>query len=141
MARLVSDESSKIIDNLIVLGKDVCAISAVDVEFEDAKSDTFQTDTAISGHSGDIRERELRPWTSEEPVDVITMDLNSRAGKNWDQFAVNEKLFGVTTDYQEEIYTTKLDKSDPNFKKREAEAERLAREIERVRRFRLSGTS
>ena len=49
----------------------------------------------------------------------------------WDQFAVNEKQFGLTTDYDENIYTTKIDKSHPNHKQRVADAEKKAREIER----------
>ncbi|KAJ1964870.1 poly(A)-binding protein binding protein [Dispira parvispora] len=47
----------------------------------------------------------------------------------WDQFAANERLFGLKTNFNEEIYTTKLDRSHPNYKKQEAEAERIAKEI------------
>ena len=54
-------------------------------------------------------------------------------GTGWDQFATNERLFGVTTDYDETLYTTKLDTNDPEFRRKEKEASRLAREIERVR--------
>lgn len=53
--------------------------------------------------------------------------------EKWDQFAVNEKKFGVSTDFNEDMYTTVLDKSDPNFIKKEKEAQRIAKEIERVR--------
>ncbi len=55
--------------------------------------------------------------------------------KNWDQFAVNEKLFGVKTDFNEDLYTTKLDKNSEEYKRREKEAARLAREIEKARRI------
>src|ERR1700750_3294651 len=51
-------------------------------------------------------------------------------GKAWDQFEVNERLYGVTTNYDESFYTTTIDKSHPQYKEREAEALRLAREIE-----------
>ncbi|KAJ3260317.1 hypothetical protein HK103_000952 [Boothiomyces macroporosus] len=56
-----------------------------------------------------------------------------RSGRSepWDQFAVNEQKFGVSTDFNEDIYTTVLDKSGHDFKKREAEAARIAREIEK----------
>ena len=47
----------------------------------------------------------------------------------WDQFETNSRLFGATTDYKEELYTTKLDKGGSNFKQREKEATRLANEI------------
>ena len=49
----------------------------------------------------------------------------------WDQFAANERLFGLRTDYDENIYTTTIDKSHPQYKERMAAAERKAREIER----------
>lgn len=54
---------------------------------------------------------------------------DNKAGGKWDQFATNARLFGTTTSYQEEIYTTKLDKGGSDFKAKEREAERLAREI------------
>ncbi|RKP12164.1 hypothetical protein BJ684DRAFT_17321 [Piptocephalis cylindrospora] len=50
-------------------------------------------------------------------------------GEPWDQFAANESLFGVRTDYTEEAYTTPLDRSAPGYAAREKEAERIAREI------------
>lgn len=56
-------------------------------------------------------------------------------GAGWDQFAVNEKLFGVTTSYDENIYTTTIDKSHPEYSKRYAEADKKAREIERSTAF------
>ena len=47
----------------------------------------------------------------------------------WDQFETNARLFGTTTSYQEEIYTTKLNRGVADYKKREKEAEKLASEI------------
>jgi PAB1-binding protein PBP1 len=36
---------------------------------------------------------------------------DSRGGKpQWDQFAVNEKKYGVASTYKEEYYTTRLDR-------------------------------
>lgn len=52
----------------------------------------------------------------------------------WDQFETNERLFGAKTDYDEELYTTKLDRSTTNYKRREREAERMAQEIMSVSR-------
>jgi len=49
----------------------------------------------------------------------------------WDQFAVNERLFGIKTNYDESFYTTTIDKSHPQYRERMAAAERKAREIER----------
>ncbi|KAI8873942.1 hypothetical protein GQ42DRAFT_152350 [Ramicandelaber brevisporus] len=57
-------------------------------------------------------------------------DIRRRGGNtSWDQFEENRRRFGVTSDYNEELYTTKLDRTQPGFEKREREAERLAREI------------
>ncbi len=50
----------------------------------------------------------------------------------WDQFAENERRFGVTTDYDENMYTTKIDKSHPKYIERMAHAEKMARAIERT---------
>lgn len=55
------------------------------------------------------------------------------AGGKWDQFETNSRLFGTQTSYQEELYTTKLNKSGADFKAREKEAEKLAAEIMGVR--------
>ena len=48
----------------------------------------------------------------------------------WDQFAANETMYGVRTTYDESFYTTAIDRSDPQYKQRETEAARIAREIE-----------
>lgn len=98
-------------------------------------SNAWKTDTDISG-KGQVRERVLQAW--QPPADdegfSIEDELSSQrpasSGKKWDQFAVNEKLFGVKSEWDEDVYTHKLDTSRPDFAKRQAEAERLAREIE-----------
>lgn len=57
------------------------------------------------------------------------MTLGS-TGQGWDQFEANERLYGVKTGFDESQYTTTIDKSHPDYKRREAKATRLAREIE-----------
>lgn len=52
--------------------------------------------------------------------------------KPWDQFEANKKLFGLKSDYDEEIYTTKLDRNKPDYKEREKAAIKIANEILRV---------
>lgn len=47
----------------------------------------------------------------------------------WDQFKANQELFNVNATFDENLYTTQLDKSQMDGR-RIAEAERLAREIE-----------
>lgn len=49
--------------------------------------------------------------------------------RGWDQFEANAALFGVKSTFNEELYTTKLDRG-PQMRELEKEALRLAREIE-----------
>ncbi|KJZ71131.1 hypothetical protein HIM_09485 [Hirsutella minnesotensis 3608] len=91
----------------------------------------FRTDAAIS-NSRFGSERTLQPWV---PDSADGMDGGLEASSNsgpWDQFAENERLFGLKTDYDENIYTTAINKSHPQYKERYAAAEKKAREIERT---------
>ena len=104
----------------------------------------FQTDTDISAAGNQGAQRELQPWTPE-PTGVNGTSAPTKNGGNrdsetfgldngganipWDQFETNARLFGATTDYKEELYTTKLDRSGAGYKQREKEANRLASEI------------
>lgn len=49
--------------------------------------------------------------------------------RSWDQFEANEKLFGVKSTFDEELYTTRLERG-PQTRELEKEASRIAREIE-----------
>jgi hypothetical protein len=49
-------------------------------------------------------------------------------GAAWDQFGANEQMFGVQTSFDENFYTTALDKGNGGIS--EKDAERIAREIE-----------
>ncbi|KAI1083754.1 hypothetical protein F5B20DRAFT_568426 [Whalleya microplaca] len=92
----------------------------------------FRTDGAISA-ARPGRERVLQPWVGpagSENTD-LSLEKSSSSGGSWDQFAVNERQFGIKTTYDESIYTTTIDKSHPQYKERMAAAERKAREIER----------
>jgi len=90
---------------------------------------SFRTDTAIS-NSRFGAERALKAWVPDASFE-IDGSLEKSSGGAWDQFAENERLFGLKTDYDENIYTTSIDKSHPQYKERLAAAERKAREIER----------
>jgi PAB1-binding protein PBP1 len=99
----------------------------------EGSSAVFRTDAAISGNRYH-GERTLKAWA---PDDSIETDMSLESGRNksstggaWNQFEANERLFGLTTDYDENIYTTTIDKSKPDIGKRYAEADRKAREIE-----------
>lgn len=54
-------------------------------------------------------------------------DESAHETGKWDQFKANEKLFGVRTSFNMELYTAKLDASKSRFSV--AEADKLAREI------------
>jgi hypothetical protein len=91
-------------------------------------STSFQTDTDISGNQN-RGERELQRWVPEGP-DNTDYSLESSNTGTWDQFATNSQLFGAQSTYDENLYTTAIDRNAPSYKRREAEAERIAREIE-----------
>lgn len=61
--------------------------------------------------------------------DDETFGPTAASSNQWDQFAANEKLFGVKAGFDEEAYTTKLDRSAPDFKEKEKKAQQLANEI------------
>jgi chemotaxis protein histidine kinase CheA len=103
----------------------------------------FRTDTEISGQRGEhLFGRELEAASSwlDPALDTGALEDGApngrRHGKNhqgkagWNQFEANEKLFGVVSSYDENIYTTKLDKTKISTEQSRA-AERLAQEIER----------
>lgn len=60
-----------------------------------------------------------------------TGDISGLKGSigGWDQFKANQELFNVNASFDENLYTTELDKSQMDSHKI-AEAERIAREIE-----------
>jgi hypothetical protein len=126
------------VNTLIVQPKDFVQLIAKDVTFDDS-SDTlnegFHTDSDISGHNGDVRERELMPWVpdgeEEELEDNLSLSNIFSNKKGWDQFEVNEKLFGVKSTYKEDIYTTALDRNSQLYLEKEQEAQRIADEIEK----------
>ncbi|KAI9002662.1 hypothetical protein BC832DRAFT_102710 [Gaertneriomyces semiglobifer] len=129
------DAPGTVIKMLVIPASSILSVAAVGLDFSLTKRtavdrDSFQTDTAISGHTGAVKERTLQRWDGGASDSVLSLDDETSSGGQWDQFATNEKLFGVTTDYDEHLYTTAVDKSHPDFKRREAEAARLAREIE-----------
>ncbi|KAF2968719.1 hypothetical protein GQX73_g4793 [Xylaria multiplex] len=93
-------------------------------------SSNFRTDSSISS-SRNSRERVLQPWVAPSGSEGIDMSLEkSSTGRNWDQFAANERQFGIKTTYDENIYTTTIDKSHPQYRERLAIAEKAAKEIE-----------
>ncbi|KAH7284905.1 hypothetical protein KP509_33G002100 [Ceratopteris richardii] len=126
---------------LLIQAKDLVQISAKDVPIgtEVAQNGRVRenhgdiiTDSVLShGKQGEM-ERELKPWTPDND-DLKDPGLDSTFqntwNRNWDQFEINKTLFGVESTFDEELYTTKLDRG-PQSREREREALRIAREIE-----------
>ncbi|KAL8953189.1 MAG: hypothetical protein Q9222_000924 [Ikaeria aurantiellina] len=113
--------------------KDVIDLAVDGVTFETSEKATngvtakFRTDNDISGRTAP-RERNLQRW---EPSIESETDMSLEGpGGAWDQFQANEQRFGLRSDYNENIYTTSIDRSHPDYHRREAEALRIAQEIE-----------
>ncbi|KAK9466297.1 hypothetical protein V1512DRAFT_208906 [Lipomyces arxii] len=128
------EEAAKtlVVSTLVIQPKDLLDIKILEVNLTDRNG--FRTDADISKtFTPQSKERELQPWKPDDagPSDESLDDMaTSSSSRNWDQFAVNEKLFGVQSTFDENLYTTKLDKSHPQYKERLAAAEKIAREIE-----------
>eukprot|EP00924_Labyrinthula_sp_SR-Ha-C_P012595 snap_masked-scaffold_10-processed-gene-11.20-mRNA-1 protein AED:1.00 eAED:1.00 QI:0/-1/0/0/-1/1/1/0/685 len=95
----------------------------------------FETDVEISNFSslkdGKGSERNLKAvdpsWLKEKAVDSSLND--SGAIRNWNQFKANKEKFGVDASFDENVYTTKLDKSKLT-KDQVLQAEQKAEEIQ-----------
>ncbi|KAG0769371.1 hypothetical protein G6F57_001480 [Rhizopus arrhizus] len=130
---------NSIINTLLIYSKDLVEITITEVNLNESshvseRNKEFKTDTDITGRL-EIKERELHKWTPSEEdntLDLLDGDLESSGETAWDQFAVNEKLFGLKTDFHEEIYTTPLNRSAPGFKDRERHAIKVANEIQKI---------
>lgn len=91
----------------------------------------FRTDADISGNLA-FRERTLQRWQpSAADTDVdLSLEADSTASGTWDQFEANSQLFGLKSDYDENIYTTRIDRQNPQYRQRLAAAEKIAQEID-----------
>lgn len=105
-----------------------------------ASSRSFATDTEISSTKTKAfgPGRQLKAFddfvstkSSAIDRDVATFGDEAVAShKPWNQFEVNEKKFGVKTTYDEHEYTTKIDRSRPDYLDVAAKADQLAAEIQ-----------
>jgi hypothetical protein len=77
-----------------------------------------------------MRERTLKRWEPAADTEVDLSLESTNASASWDQFEANARLFGATTSYDESIYTTSIDRADPTYRQKQADAARIAREIE-----------
>ncbi|KAJ6696151.1 ATAXIN-2-like protein [Salix koriyanagi] len=151
MARLIKDISfrgqkaeyvSKAPTKTLILpGKEVVQVIAKDIsvtvdgmsnELQHAKQQEIMIDSNISQSRQVEVERELEPWIPDKDDPQCPESENifdDHRNRGWDQFETNEMLFGVKSTFDEELYTTKLERG-PRMKDLEREAVRIAREIE-----------
>ncbi|CAH8392714.1 unnamed protein product [Eruca vesicaria subsp. sativa] len=80
------------------------------------------TDSSISQSYHVDMERELKCWVPDE-------DVPDCPDMSWNQFEVNETLFGVMSTFDEKLCTTKLERG-PCMKELKEQALRIEREIE-----------
>lgn len=116
-----------------VVAKDVPITSnGLSNELQGGKQREIMLDSYISQSRHVELGKELQPWMPDED-DLQCPELenifDSPWTGSWDQFKVNETLFGVKSTFNEELYTTKLERG-PQMRKLEEEALRIAREIE-----------
>ncbi|KAF8083830.1 hypothetical protein N665_0750s0016 [Sinapis alba] len=135
---LVSKPPSKIFiipaDEVVqVIAKDIPVYSNnVSSSAQREKPLELLTDSSISLSCHVDSERELEPWVPDEDVpDCPDLEnvFDDPWKRGWNQFEVNETLFGVTSTFDEELYTTKLERG-PRTRELEEKALRIAREIE-----------
>lgn len=149
MAQIIKDSSArgqryasgvvKKPETMIIPAKELVQIFAKDVTLgcdelpkgpgHDKRKDLL-IDSAISRiHYPE--ERELERWAPDEgDSECIELEKYDRKGnRSWDQFETNAALFGVKSTFNEEIYTTKLERG-PHMRELEKHALRIAREIE-----------
>jgi len=126
------------IEELVVNAGDIVQVFVKNVSLEgdfsgtslSGSSGAFATDREISRRQSGVKGRQLQRFDDfQDSEPSIDLSLTSRA--KWDQFAVNEERFGVRSTFDEEQYTTKIDRSLPGYSDREREAERVAAEIEK----------
>jgi PAB1-binding protein PBP1 len=133
-------------DHFFIPATDIDSWTSGPADVKVPNGDSFKTDTDISQKAPRRdRDRELQAWQADLPPpavgppgtthgqhnDDITFGAGSSGHAGWNQFTANEKLFGVKTGFDEEVYTTKLDRSGADFAEREKRAQALANEIMR----------
>ncbi|KAI5967251.1 PBP1 [Candida margitis] len=131
----------KMPEHLVIQAKDLIDFE-VDVNINEPikhyTREEFKTDSDISNNpekSKTFEERELVKWEPEEEEGLQKLTLEDEAttrngNSHWDQFKVNEEKFGVESTYDEHLYTTRIDKSAPDYEQRLARANQIAAEIE-----------
>ncbi|CAM9830872.1 unnamed protein product, partial [Ectocarpus sp. 6 AP-2014] len=123
---------------LMLSGEDIVSIAVkrFPMQHSAQRPKGLGTDSDIGGRAGGGSqlgvERKLQAvdtsWVESSSNMSIPQSGGGGAGK-WDQFAANEKLFNVTSTFDENLYTTPLDTGSLS-RAQMAHAERMAAEIE-----------
>lgn len=142
---------SRVIEVLIMPMTDVVMVTALNVDLDYAVKDNSAgqskgkdgfTDASISKFNGEIKSqeiKELQPWVAEDhevPSDDRSLPLEADTSNGWtpdEMFKQNEEKYGVQSTYDHTLadYTTPLEKkTTKEYIQREAEAQRIAAEIE-----------
>ncbi|CAN4100074.1 unnamed protein product [Withania somnifera] len=126
---------------LIIPGKEFVQVTAKGVpttldgfrtEFMLEQQKELLTDSCISQSRHSEVERQLGRWVPDDDApECPELDniFDGHWNRGWDQFEANETLFGVKSTFDEDLYTTKLERG-PQMSELEKEALRIAREIE-----------
>ncbi|XP_047962949.1 polyadenylate-binding protein-interacting protein 3-like isoform X2 [Salvia hispanica] len=137
----ISDSSKTPSKTLIIPATDLVQVIAKDVpvirdgflnELQREKHHELMTDSCISQSQHVDAGRELERWVPDEDdpgCPELENIFDGPWNRGWDQFEVNKTLFGVKSTFDEELYTTKLDRG-PQTRELEREALKIAREIE-----------
>lgn len=87
----------------------------------------FKTDIETSNVQNKPRS-EIEKWVPDElPIKNLSLDDDNTS---WDQFQTNEEKFGIVSEFDENLYTTRINTKNPNYLKNLEKANRLAKEIE-----------
>lgn len=101
-------------------------------ELQLEKQPELMTDSCISQSRYVEVGRELERWVPDDndpKCPELENIFDCTWNRGWDQFEANAALFGVKSTFDEELYTTKLERG-PKMRELEREAARIAREIE-----------
>jgi len=92
-------------------------------------SGKFQTDTDIS-RIDSMREKELVAWTPDAHIGDPLEGLDEqKMDPHWDQFAAAKEMWGFQSTWDENLYTTPLNRTDSKYQEYEKKANRIAKEI------------
>eukprot|EP00659_Diplonema_papillatum_P008286 gene8286-12784_t len=111
-------------ESLQIRSSDIVKLTCLDVQLADVSVKGINEGSSYQGH------HTLQKWVGPEiELGAMSLDEENYQLGQFDQIAVNQNLFNVTSTYREEDYTTVLDKESLS-PEMIAHAEKVCREIE-----------